>query len=753
MKKKIKKGTLSLLLSFGLTASVVSSAVPLQAADTENTTKTPSSEAYENCAEGEAIVMYTASKRTTLSQKAIPFSVSGLSVETNWNFGSASGLSESGVEVQNADEKNLYISHVTSDRLSTGELIKELSDEPGVISAEPNYYRQKTALTSDDSSDQQWYLDGSGALQTSSEGIRYQKTETSEENTPVVAVVDTGIDYTHEDLKDHMWKNTYSELGGTYGYDFGDNDADPMDEDSSGHGTHCAGVIGAVTDNEVGIAGVCTDVRLMALKIFNAAGEASDSSIIDAFHYIYQAKQLGVNITAVNCSWGGGSSGQAMETLIQKIGSLDTLFVFAAGNDGTNQDRLSQRQKECPYDMSSDYLIIVGASDTNDNAASFSDYGAESVDIFAPGVQIFSTVNYENFVPAAYGEKKRESLTSLYCDGSEENFTLYTPVDLGLSTGQVSYEDATHTDVDYYGKTDGSYLIPFESRSMRESSVTAYLDVTGVITDLSKTYYVACDNALKTGSLFYESDSLEWSHFSRKVSSSDYVTSEGKTYLRLITIEGSLHTCTGLYLDNIAISCADPDTKAFGKYDYLEGTSMAAPSITGAVASLSARFPSDKASERKTRLLSCVRSVSSLSGKCKTGGIVDMSLFNTSIIHSSATPSPTAFAPSVTETPEIPTEEDSNEDSKKIAVKKITLNKTSAKLRLKKKLKLKATVSPSNASDKRIKWSVSKKKWAKVTQKGVVRAKKKGVGKCVKVYATSKADSHIKAVCKVKIRA
>lgn len=694
-------------------------------------------DAYVN---GEVLVTIAAPKRTVLAKKGfVPFNEE-MNVEKSWNFGDAVVLSSTKEQAAFLEDKNLYISLISSDKYSTQELIKLLSGQAYVVSAEPNRYRQKMSLTDDTFSGQQWYLDGGGDFTTESQGIRYTK-NISASKKPVVAVADTGIDYTHEDLKEHMWKNTYSALAGTYGYDFGDDDNDPMDEE--GHGTHCAGIIGAVTDNAAGIAGVGGDVELMALKIFNQKDTAEDAAIIDAFDYIYRAMQLGVNITAVNCSWGGGYSSNAMKTLIDKIGRQGALFLFAAGNDGTNQDIINVSQKECPYDLTSDYVITVGASDTTDKAAYFSDYGKNSVDIFAPGTQMFSTVNEAGFLPNVYTDEELESKTSIFSSGEDGSASLYTPADLKLSHPWVTYGTFSHSSEDFYGnKESGSFYVPFQSSAwQREVTFSAYLDISELSMNSLTSYYVSINYSVdeKTTS------AREWVHFSRRTSTSDFVTVDGKRYLRLFSVIGNLFTHTGFYIDQIAISSPNPSEDSLVKYDYMDGTSMAAPIVSGAVAVLSALFPQDSAYQRRARLLSCVRAVPDLTYKCRTGGIVDMSLFAASATVDE--PSNSAISD-----PEDNTGNKGNTTTSKIAVTKVKLNKKSATLRYKKKLKLKASVSPANASNKAVKWSVSKTKYAKVSQKGVVTAKKKGIGHTVKVYAAAKDGSKKRAVCKVKIK-
>lgn len=746
MKNNYFNRTLALLLSLLLLGFSAVSPKSASAADMGAIPALP--ENTDNYAQGEVIVTCAVPRRTALAREGSVSFDEDINVEASWNFGDADTASLK-KEAASYRDKTLYVSHISSDTYSTEDLIEKLSDQPYVISVEPNRYRRKMSVSEDAFSGQQWYLDGSGDFQTKSPGIRYTKNTKSAGNTPVVAVVDTGIDYTHEDLKDHMWQNTYPGLQGTYGYDFGDNDSNPMDEDEDGHGTHCAGVIGAVSDNQIGIAGVAGDVKLMALKVFNSKGEIDDSAIIGAFNYIYQARELGVNITAVNCSWGGGRSSSAMKTLIDKIGQQGALFLFAAGNSATNQDNVITMRKECPYDISSKYIVTVGAAEKDDSAASFSDYGKNSVDVFVPGTQIFSSVNQPVFLPGAYSEEKRNSLTSFYSAGEQNSLAMFTPKDLGLSYSRVTYGSFEHSSEDFFGDNSGSFYVPFSTSSwLLNTTFTAYLDVSALSLDPLATYYAACDYSPEEES---PSAAREWLHVSRKIKSSDFVTMKGKQYLRLFSISGNLYSYSGFFIDQVAISSADPDTSSFGKYNYMDGTSMSAPIVSGAVAALSAMYPSDSAYQRRERLLSCVRKISALADKCKTGGMIDMSLFaSSSAPQVSATPDATetpSASPSVS--PSAPT---ATPAPAKVYVTKVTINKKSAKLRYKKKLKLKASVSPSNASNKKVKWSVSKTKYAKVTQQGVVKAKKKGIGHTVKVYAAAKDGSKKKASCKVKIK-
>ncbi|MFZ5988129.1 MAG: S8 family serine peptidase [Bacillota bacterium] len=211
--------------------------------------------------------------------------------------------------------------------------------------------------------------------------------KTTGNSSVVVGVIDTGIDYNHPDLKDNMWKNPgeipnngidddkNGYIDDIYGWDFVNNDNNPMDDHY--HGTHCAGTIAGVGNNGIGVAGVTWKAKLVALKFLDNNGSGYTSNAIKAVDY---ANKMGFPITSN--SWGGGGYSQALRDVIAAGG----LFVAAAGNRGTNND--SSPFYPASYDCNN--IISVAATDSNDNLASFSCYGVNSVDIAAPGVSIWS---------------------------------------------------------------------------------------------------------------------------------------------------------------------------------------------------------------------------------------------------------------------------------------------------------------------------------------------------------------------------
>ena len=209
----------------------------------------------------------------------------------------------------------------------------------------------------------------------------------------VIGVIDTGVDYTHPDLAANMWMNPgevpdngvdddgNGYIDDVYGWDFANNDSDPMDDHS--HGTHCSGTIAGVGNNGQGVAGVNWTAQIMALKFLGADGSGSTADAVGCVEY---ATQMGAKLTSN--SWGGGGFSQALYDAIAAAGDAGMLFIAAAGNDGTDNDQMPHYPSS--YDL--DCIVAVAATDHNDELATFSCYGATSVDIAAPGVDIYSTV-------------------------------------------------------------------------------------------------------------------------------------------------------------------------------------------------------------------------------------------------------------------------------------------------------------------------------------------------------------------------
>jgi subtilisin family serine protease len=208
----------------------------------------------------------------------------------------------------------------------------------------------------------------------------------------VLGVIDTGIDYNHPDLAANMWVNP-GEIAGNgidddgngfiddiYGWNFVSDTSNPYDDHY--HGTHCAGTVGGVGNNSLGVAGVCWRVKMMALKFLDSSGSGAISDAVDATLY---ATRMRAKLTSN--SWGGGGYSQAMFDAIEEAGRSNILFVAAAGNDyGNNNDT----NPTYPASYTNANVIAVAATDNRDQLAGFSNIGLTSVDLGAPGVDTYS---------------------------------------------------------------------------------------------------------------------------------------------------------------------------------------------------------------------------------------------------------------------------------------------------------------------------------------------------------------------------
>lgn len=265
-------------------------------------------------------------------------------------------------------------------------------------SVPPSYLNPATSGPNDPMFGDQWSLENTGqrggrAKADISALVAWEKTKGTDK--VVVAVLDSGVDYTHPDLINNMWVrppdvNRYSDddlgtIDDAHGFNAIDDNGDPMDE--NGHGTHCAGIIGAEGDNNEGIAGINWKVEIMPLKFMNASGSGTTKDAIKAINYVIDRKRAGVNVRVINASWGSTMKSKALEDAIRKAGDEGILFVAASGNSSADSDR----NPHYPAGYNLPNVISVAALDRNDELASFSNYGAKSVHLAAPGTEILST--------------------------------------------------------------------------------------------------------------------------------------------------------------------------------------------------------------------------------------------------------------------------------------------------------------------------------------------------------------------------
>ncbi|RLT43111.1 MAG: hypothetical protein DWI57_04865, partial [Chloroflexi bacterium] len=328
----------------------------------------------------------------------------GVTREQISDFYAQYGLSEKGNldrdPTDTDEEMRLAASPVDID----DRLIELLENDPRVVYAEPNYLLQISETPpSDPLFEKLWALNNTGQTGGTADAD-IDALEAWEINKGsrdvIVAVIDTGIDYTHEDLASQMWANPKECPQGAgkcvanekdddnngfvddfYGVNLNDESGDPMDD--FGHGTHVAGTIGAAS-NKVGVVGINWNVRFVACKFLSAFGSGTTANAVRCFNYIHDLKNgQKQNILVTNNSWGGGGFSQALMDAMGVPGS--PLHICSAGNSNTDS-----RSYPAAYEL--DNVIAVAATDHEDKYASFSNYGAEWVDLAAPGVDILSTV-------------------------------------------------------------------------------------------------------------------------------------------------------------------------------------------------------------------------------------------------------------------------------------------------------------------------------------------------------------------------
>ena len=294
--------------------------------------------------------------------------------------------------------------------------VAALEADPRVEYAEPNYILSAFGEPNDPAFRHQWGLHNTGqevrSLPSQGEGIDVDAPEAWDMGTGshevVVAIVDEGLDVTHPDLAANVWVNTGEVANNRVdddgnglvddvnGWDFLNDDAtvfDGADDESNStdfHGTHTGGTVGAVGNNGIGVTGVCWNVQLMSLKFLAGSGRTDDA--VACIDYVIAMKRKGVNLRAINASWGGGGDAQSLYEAIGEAGTEGILFCAAAGNggdDGRADDIDSSPTYPASYTLPN--IITVGAWTRYNQSATFSNYGAVSVDLLAPGGLIAST--------------------------------------------------------------------------------------------------------------------------------------------------------------------------------------------------------------------------------------------------------------------------------------------------------------------------------------------------------------------------
>lgn len=362
------------------------------------------------------------------------------------------------VNDQHEQGRLLKVSINTDDQRSEAAALVRLFKNPDVEYVVENIKFHAVATVNDPRFKDQWSLARVNAE-------RAWDTTTGSKSV-VVAVIDTGIDHKHEDLVNNMWINT-DEIAGNgkdddnngfvddiNGWDFRDNDADPMDATSDknpGHGTHCAGIVGAAGNNSKGISGMSQSVSLMAIRFLGADGSGDLMTAAKAIDY---AANNGAQV--ISASWGAAVPRSAVEPILEAIkraGEKNVIFVAAAANDGKSNDST----EVYPANGGLDNMISVAASQSDDTKPSWSNFGKMKVDLASPGHQILSTLpgnKYDNLSGTSMATPLVSGLVALLLAQNNDDMVLNGATVksiLQASGSQVAIETACNCRVDAAG--------------------------------------------------------------------------------------------------------------------------------------------------------------------------------------------------------------------------------------------------------------------------------------------------------------
>jgi subtilisin family serine protease len=492
--------------------------------------------------------------------------------------------------------------HLRSSTLTTAALIARLRADPLVEAAEPNYLRHVCDMRAPNDTyfPRLWGLHNAGqavngVAGTAGADIAFLAgwgLAATTTNEIVVGVIDSGLDYTHPDLVPNLWTNPGEVPGNgldddgngyvddVHGYNFAGGNADI--QDSGFHGTHVSGTIAAAGNNNLGVIGVAFKAHLMGLKVSTDGSTMSASAIIDALQYATMMKGRGVNLVALNASYGGGSYSTIERDAIQAAGNAGIIFCAAAGNNTNNNDTATFY----PAGYRLNNMIVVAATDSNDALAGFSDYGATSVDLGAPGVGVFSTTPVSQ--PGTDSHVAQGSTTYTGASMIYGGLTAVSGI-----TGSV-YDCGLGNPGDFPAGVSGNIAL---------------------IQRGTLTFAVKVSNATAAGA----QAAIIYNNVAGQINGT--LGSAG-TWLPVVALTQSdgLALLASLPAQATVVNAIDPNLI----YQFLDGTSMAAPHVSGAVAFAAMNFPGETVAQRIHRILTATTPVASLYGKTVTGGRLNL---------------------------------------------------------------------------------------------------------------------------------
>jgi len=573
---------------------------------------------------GEVIVKYK--KKVSLSRVSNVLGLSNIQGIEEFKVVSAS-MHKSLVKVQ-------------SKTFSTQELINEYRNDPDVEYAHPNYIYHPYKTPNDPKFNLLWGQHNMGQTVNGHTGIPDADIDAPEawnkgtgKPSVVIAVIDTGVDYLHEDLKANMWVNPNEipnngidddhngYVDDIHGINAIDESGDPMDIplQGGGHGTHVAGTIAGVGNNAKGVVGVSWRSKIMALK-FLGTGGSQTSMAIKCLEYVIAQKQKGVNIVATNNSWGGGPFNQGLHDAIKASTDAGVLFIAAAGNDGNDND--ARASYPASYDLPG--ILAVAATDQSDELASFSNYGRTSVDLAAPGTNILSSIpreyqprtgdlsfdDFEGTLSSGWGSNGTNNswriTTDLEVFGQQGMPPPPTPTHFLSDSPGTNYsqgvEEYVYKCMDLSGEKGHPVYLGFSSAEAIQGTDHGYTLVTG---DGGTSWKLLGDFGGKAD---------VW-HYNYTAVIPEDVKTDKFCFLFDLVSDASSRTAPGWLIDNVGIG-----KHVTNVYGFKDGTSMATPQVSGAAALVSSICGNQGTEELKRILMGSVDTKASLNGKVVTGG-------------------------------------------------------------------------------------------------------------------------------------
>lgn len=539
----------------------------------------------------------------------------------------AEGLHSSIKAVRKKELKEIRVDQIKlPENITVAEAIEHYQGDPDVEYAEPNYIIHKASEPSDQYFNNLWGLNNTGqngGISDSDIDAPEAWDITTGSHDVTIAVVDSGIAKNHPDLSGNIWINTgetncsdgIDNEGNGYiddciGWDFIGNDNDPSDYD--GHGTHVSGTIAAQGNNSIGIAGVMWDAQIMPLRILGVSGSGTTA---DAASAILYANAKGARV--INNSWGGSGYSQVLKDAID---ASNALIVCAAGNSGTNNDAIPFY----PASYTSSNIISVTASDQNDTLAAFSNFGINSVDIAAPGVNIYSTfpIISSGTPVTVYSEDFEGASGSLPLLGWNRGGTNSTwAVTGGTGVGGTnSLEDSPSAN--YLDNTGSRAWLASPIISEKDNRYTMSFQWRGVL-DL--------EHGIDYLDINYSPDGLNWdwtdfrtgstngnflSYFADFTSAAESLDS---FYFGFGLSSDNAVNFDGVYIDDVRL-VREPLTVSNYSYADESGASMAAPHVSGAAGLILSLNPSLSSLQAKEIILNSADLKPSMSGQTLTGG-------------------------------------------------------------------------------------------------------------------------------------